>query len=297
MQDLLKYAAALGLTAGLTLSATAQDTAADKAPADEAAEATEATEAPAAPGSDEAAEKTTTDAAADASEGLDMEILSYFQGYQMAAQLAGQFSQMGYELDPAAFAEGATAAIGQTEPKYSQEEVQEAAEAFQTDMTRKRDAAIAADKARFDAEMADTSDYTTTESGLKYKVMREGQGESPTATSTVVVDYTGRLEDGTVFDSSYMRGEPAQFPVSGVVPGFGEALQLMKPGAAYRVIIPGNLAYGEMGQPQAGIGPNATLIFDLELLGELPAPGSTAPAEAEADDMEYQAPAEEEGGM
>lgn len=289
MQDLLKYAAALGLTAGLTLTAAAEDApATEEAPAKEAETDAVAPEAPAAPGSEETAAEDETPQA------VDMEIVSYLQGYQFGGQSAAQFTQMGYELDSDSFIEGARAAISREQPKYTQEQVQAAAAAFQADMTKKRDAAIAAEKARFDEEMADTSDYTTTDSGLKYKVLREGQGDSPTADSIVIVDYTGRLEDGSVFDSSYTRGEPARFPVAGVVPGFGEALQLMKPGASYRVIIPGNLAYGEAGQPQAGIGPNATLIFDIELLGELPAPGSMAPGGESEMDVEYQAPAEEE---
>lgn len=297
MQDLIKYTVALGLTAGLTLTATAQDmeTQLEAAPVEEVDVEVIEPETPAAPGSEEAAAE--TEAVADE---IDMETLSYFQGYQMAAQLAGQFAQMGYEIDSDAFAEGVAAAIAREEPKYTQEQVQAAAEAFQADLGKKRDAAIAADKARFDEEMADTSDYTTTDSGLKYKVIREGQGQSPTAQSNVVVDYVGRLEDGTVFDSSYTGGQPAQFAVGGVVPGFSEALQLMKPGASYRIIIPGELAYGEEGRPAAGIGPNATLIFDIELLGELPAPGAAAPAAGgEAGvDVEYQAPEEDaEGGM
>ena len=100
-------------------------------------------------------------------------------------------------------------------------------------------------------------------SGLQYQVLKPGNGRSPTKESTVTVDYKGTLVDGTEFDSSYKRGRPATFAVSGVISGWTEALQLMQEGAQYRLFIPAKLAYGERG---AGpIGPNATLIFEVEL--------------------------------
>jgi len=100
-------------------------------------------------------------------------------------------------------------------------------------------------------------------SGLQYQLLKPGFGKIPTRESTVTVDYRGTLVDGTEFDSSYKRGRPASFPVSGVIPGWTEALQLMQEGAQYRLFIPAKLAYGERG---AGpIGPNATLIFEVEL--------------------------------
>ncbi len=102
-------------------------------------------------------------------------------------------------------------------------------------------------------------------SGLQYKIITEGSGDSPTANDMVSVHYEGRLINGEVFDSSYERGEPAQFPVNGVIRGWTEALTLMKPGAKWQLYIPSDLAYGPRGSgPQ--IGPNATLVFDVELL-------------------------------
>ncbi len=106
----------------------------------------------------------------------------------------------------------------------------------------------------------------TTPSGLQYKVIDAGSGNSPKATDQVTVDYEGKLVDGTVFDSSYKRGKPATFPVNGVIKGWQEALQMMKPGATWEVVIPGDLAYGKMGMPGTPIGPNATLIFKIHLV-------------------------------
>jgi FKBP-type peptidyl-prolyl cis-trans isomerase len=105
----------------------------------------------------------------------------------------------------------------------------------------------------------------TTASGLQYKVIKAGTGASPKPTDTVKVHYTGKLVDGTVFDSSVERGTPATFPVKGVIPGWTEALQLMKVGDKWQLVIPAKLAYGEDGP--GPIGPNSTLIFEVELLG------------------------------
>lgn len=105
----------------------------------------------------------------------------------------------------------------------------------------------------------------TTASGLQYEVIAEGSGAKPKASDEVTVDYVGALLDGTEFDSSIKRGKPASFPLNGVIPGWTEGLQLMSVGAKYKFYIPGKLAYGAQGQQQAGIGPNETLIFDVEL--------------------------------
>ena len=115
------------------------------------------------------------------------------------------------------------------------------------------------------AENAKREEVTTTVSGLQYEVLLEGEGDSPKATDEVTVHYHGTLIDGSVFDSSVERGQPATFPVNGVIPGWIEALQLMKPGAKYKLFIPSDLAYGERGAGQM-IGPNSTLIFEVELI-------------------------------
>lgn len=101
--------------------------------------------------------------------------------------------------------------------------------------------------------------------GLQYRIIKEGEGERPTDTDTVTVDYSGTLPNGTVFDSSYQRGEPAVFPVNGVIPGWTEALKLMKVGSVWKLYIPSHLAYGEQGAPPS-IGPNQTLVFKVHLI-------------------------------
>lgn len=108
-------------------------------------------------------------------------------------------------------------------------------------------------------------DVKTLQDGLQYKVLKKGNGKTPSLSDTVVVNYEGKLTNGTVFDSSYQRGEPATFPVSGVIAGWTEALQLMPVGSSWELYIPASLAYGEQGAPPL-IGPNETLIFKVDLI-------------------------------
>lgn len=120
---------------------------------------------------------------------------------------------------------------------------------------------------KFLAENAKKPGVKSTPSGLQYEVISEGTGEKPTDASTVKVHYTGSLLNGKIFDSSVQRGEPATFPLNGVIKGWTEGLQLMTVGSKYKLYVPGKLAYGMQGNPQGGIGPNETLVFEVELLG------------------------------
>jgi FKBP-type peptidyl-prolyl cis-trans isomerase FklB len=136
--------------------------------------------------------------------------------------------------------------------------------AYLTKLNEKKAVTNLIEGQKFLVENSKKEGVITLPSGLQYKVINEGQGESPIDTSTVTVHYTGTLINGEVFDSSVKRGQPAQFPVNGVIPGWTEALQLMKPGAKWILYLPPQLAYGEYGT--GGIEPNSVLIFDVELI-------------------------------
>ena len=160
------------------------------------------------------------------------------------------------------------------------EQVKETMATFQKDMMAKQAAAKKAtgeknaeEGKKYLADNKAKEGVKTTASGLQYKVLKEGTGPSPKATDTVKVNYRGTTIDGTEFDSSYKRGEPATFPVNRVIKGWTEALQLMKAGSKYQLAIPADLAYGERGAG-SDIGPNATLLFDVELVSIVP-PGTT----------------------
>ena len=127
---------------------------------------------------------------------------------------------------------------------------------------------------KFLAENAKKPGVVTTASGLEYQVLTPGSGESPKASDEVTVNYRGTLLDGSEFDSSYKRGEPATFPLGRVIPGWTEGLQLMKPGAKYKLFVPPQLAYDM--RPRPGIPPGSMLIFEVELLGDKPAPAAGA---------------------
>ena len=172
-------------------------------------------------------------------------------------------------------------------PQMNEQQVKETMSQFEKEMTDKanakgKEAATAGDK--FLAENKSKPGVKTTASGLQYKVIKDGNGPQPKATDTVTVNYRGTFTDGTEFDSSYKRGEPISFPLSGVIAGWTEGVQLMKVGSKYQFVVPSNLAYGPNGRP--GIPPNSTLVFEVELLGIKPAEagaaGTPAPAASPA---------------
>lgn len=199
----------------------------------------------------------------------ELESLSYALGLSMG----NNFKSSGIEeMNIKEFAEGVAAVFEGTQPKMSYDEAKNVIREFFTALEEKQNAAAAkmgeVNKAAgeaFLAENAKRPEVKTTESGLQYEVINEGNGDKPAASDTVVVHYTGTLIDGTVFDSSVERGTPATFGVTQVIPGWVEALQLMQVGAKWRLYIPSDLAYGPRGAGGA-IGPNSTLIFDVELL-------------------------------
>lgn len=190
---------------------------------------------------------------------------SYGIGMNMGHQLLGQ-SFDGLEID--VVAQGIKDAFQHVESAVSREDIQAAfdhiTKIMQAKAAEKSKGAVEAGE-NFLKANADKDGVTVTASGLQYEVITKGEGDVPTAESKVKTHYHGTLIDGTVFDSSYDRGEPAEFPVSGVIAGWTEALQLMPVGSKWKLTIPYALAYGEQGAGGA-IGPCETLVFDIELL-------------------------------
>jgi FKBP-type peptidyl-prolyl cis-trans isomerase FklB len=191
--------------------------------------------------------------------------------YALGQQLGGDLKAGGVEVDIDMLAAGIKDAYAGTS-LLDDAEIASAMETLQRKMMEKQMAQreeAAKENLRegqeFLSENAQKDGVRTTESGLQYEVIEKGSGKTPTPESTVTVHYRGTLIDGTEFDSSFSRGEPATFPVNGVIAGWTEALQLMSEGAKYKLYIPADLAYGERGAGQA-IGPNETLIFDVELI-------------------------------
>lgn len=190
---------------------------------------------------------------------------SYGIGLQMGQQLADNPFD---GLDIAAVAAGLAAAFYGDEPEVSEDQIRAAFEVIGARMQEQQasQAKLAAGEGEaFLAQNANKAGVVVTASGLQYEVLVQGDGEKPSRASTVRTHYHGTLIDGTVFDSSYNRGQPAEFPVGGVIAGWTEALQLMPVGSKYRLYIPHQLAYGERGAG-ASIAPFSALVFDVELL-------------------------------
>jgi FKBP-type peptidyl-prolyl cis-trans isomerase FklB len=193
---------------------------------------------------------------------------SYSLGYQFGQSLKSQ----GVDINLDAYASGIRDAFGGKEPQMSQEEIRATLTSLQQRLVAARQKELKEKAAKnteegkkFLAENQKKAGVKTLPSGLQYKVLTEGAGKTPKAEDTVTVNYKGTLIDGTEFDSSYKRGQPATFQVKGVIKGWTEALQLMKEGSKWQLFIPPELAYGERGAGR-DIGPNATLIFEVELL-------------------------------
>jgi len=198
--------------------------------------------------------------------------------------------RQGIDVDSAALIQGMKDALAGGKTLLTEDEARSALMQLQKEMQEKQQAKAAAEgdanKKEGDAFLAANKTkegVVTLPSGLQYKILKEGNGPKPTASDSVVCNYKGTLINGTEFDSSYKRGEPATFPVTGVIKGWTEALQLMPVGSKWQLFIPPDLAYGPRGTPGGPIGPNATLIFEVELISikdknpppdKVPAPGA-----------------------
>jgi len=195
--------------------------------------------------------------------------------YSIGLNIGLNLKKQNVSINPDTFVLGLKDALA-GKPQMTDEQVKETMTAFEKEMIDKQKAAgvkNGADGEKFLAENKKKEGVKATASGLQYKVVKEGTGAQPKEKDTVMANYRGTLIDGTEFDSSYKRGQPATFPVSGVIKGWTEALQMMKVGSKYQLFIPAKLAYGERAIGP-DIGPNSTLIFEVELLDVKPAAGT-----------------------
>lgn len=192
--------------------------------------------------------------------------------YAFGMDVGNQFSPAANLLDVDAFVQGFRDALAEADPRIDQAEIQALMQGFservRADQMSQRDGEAAQNReegAAYLAENGAREGVTTTASGLQYEVLTAGEGATPGPQDQVRVHYRGTLVDGTEFDSSYSRGEPALFGVGGVIQGFSEGLMLMPVGSKYRFVIPSDIGYGPQGTG-GDIGPDATLIFEVELL-------------------------------
>ena len=193
------------------------------------------------------------------------DIVSYGIGRQMGEQLASDpFDGVNADAVAAGVLEALNGQASSVSDEAMQKAFQEMNEIMQAKQAEMGKAAAAAGE-QFLADNAQKDGINVTETGLQYEIITEGTGEKPTAESTISAHYHGTLIDGTVFDSSVERGQPAEFPVNRVIPGWTEALQMMPVGSKWRLYIPHNLAYGPQGSSGA-IPPYSALVFEVELL-------------------------------
>jgi FKBP-type peptidyl-prolyl cis-trans isomerase len=211
--------------------------------------------------------------------------------YSIGLDIGTTFKKQQMDIDPEVMMQGLRDALTGATPKLTEEQVKETMTTYSKTMmeaqaNRAKEAAtknLAAGE-KFLAENKSKEGVKTTASGLQYKVLQEGSGTSPKETDTVVTHYKGTLISGKEFDSSYKRNEPTSFPVNRVIKGWTEGLQLMKPGSKYQFFIPAALGYGERGAGQ-DIGPNETLIFEVELISVKPPEAAAATPPSPASQM------------
>lgn len=186
--------------------------------------------------------------------------------YSLGVSVANNLKSSGFEtIESSAISAAFNDVFSENDVKISEEDANALIQDYFMELSQKKSQEATNKGQAFLDENATKEGVVTTASGLQYQVLTEGQGAKPVASDEVTVHYHGTLIDGTVFDSSVDRGQPATFPVGGVIQGWVEALQLMNVGSKYKLFIPSNLAYGERGAG-GSIGPNETLIFDVELL-------------------------------
>ncbi len=208
--------------------------------------------------------------------GCDKPDLSTSKGkysYAIGVQIGKNLKQQNIDLDPVSFAAGIKDVYEGTKPKLNGNERMAALQEMTAGLQKKQSAQAEVNKKKGDEFLAQNKTkpgWKVTASGLQYHIVREGKGKAPTKNDTVQVNYEGSLIDGTVFDSSYKRNQPATFPVGAVIPGWTEALQLMKPGSEFELALPPEIAYGAHGS--SVIPPNSVLLFKVELLKVMPGP-------------------------
>lgn len=191
----------------------------------------------------------------------ELENRSYSLGILLGANFTQRFGDINYD----ALLEGLIQAHEGKETQVTAQEAQATLQAFEQEAATMAAKEAAAEGEKFLADNKARDGVKVTDSGLQYEVITEGDGPKPAASDTVSVHYVGTLIGGQEFDSSVARGEPAEFPLGNVIPGWTEGLQLMNTGSKYRFVIPSALAYGERGAGQ-NIGPGETLVFEVELL-------------------------------
>jgi FKBP-type peptidyl-prolyl cis-trans isomerase FklB len=201
--------------------------------------------------------------------------------YSIGLNIGFNLGRQNVQVNPDVLAAGIKDAIA-GKPQLNTDQVKEVMATFEKDMQQKQKAAgekNASEGVKFLEENKKKEGVKATASGLQYKVLKEGTGPQPKETDTVTVNYRGTLINGTEFDSSYKRGQPATFPLNGVIKGWTEGLQLMKTGSKYQFFVPPNLAYGDR-NVGPDIAPNSTLIFEVELIGVKPPQTAASPAGA-----------------
>ena len=246
----------------------------------------------------------TAKAAAPLTLATDKDKRSYAIGINVGKGLGQNLKQAGLDIDPAILTRAIKDVLAGNQQAMTDQEAQETLKTLQAGLREKQEEMRKEQEAKMkevgDANKKEGDEFlaankakegvTTLPDGLQYKILQEGTGPKPTAADSVTVNYRGTLLNGTEFDSSYKRGQPATFNVSGIIKGWTEALQLMPVGSKWQLFIPSDLAYGPRGAGR-DIGPNATLVFDVELLSIQPKPAAPAPAAAPAPTPNSPAPA------